>query len=129
MPGRRWTARISCPRSIRPSIHQAAIAVDKPKRLFNVIVDAKGVTVERVKRGRPGYRKARKRAILRQRDAIELFRKLKKGRWGFAGTYAFNFLETAKSFAMLSLQAKLREIQDILDQVLAYDGSSKQSRG
>ena len=129
MPGLRWTARISSPRSIRPSNHQAAIAVEKPKRLFNVIVDAKGVAVERVKRGRPGYRKARKRAILRQRDAIELFRKLKKGRKSFAGTYAFHFLETARTFAMLSLQAKLREIQDDLDQVLAYDGSTKRSDG
>lgn len=129
MPGLRWIARILSPRFIRPSIHQAAITVNKPKRIFKVIVDAKGVAVVRVKRGRPAYRKAKKRAILRQRDAIELFRKLKKARKGFVGTYAFHFLETARTFAMLSLQAKLREIQDNLDQVLTYDGSTKRSGG
>jgi hypothetical protein len=99
------------------------------KPLFKVIVDAKGVVLVKVKRGRPGYRKARKRAILRQRDAIELFRKLKKAGKGFAGAYAFNLLETARTFAMLRLQARLREIQDNLDRVLTYDGSTKQSDG
>lgn len=99
------------------------------KRIFKVIVDAKGVALVRVKRGRPGYRKAKKRAILRQRDAIELFRKLKKARKGIVGTYAFHFPETARAFAMLCLQTKLREVQDNLDQVLAYDGSSKRSGG
>lgn len=103
--------------------------MNNQKRIFKVIVDAKGVAVVRLKRGRPGYRKAKKRAILRQRDAIELFRKLKKSRKGFVGAYAFNFPETARAFAMLCLQAKLREVQDNLDQVLAYDGSSKRSGG
>ena len=99
------------------------------KPIFKVIVDAKGVALVKVKRGRPGYRRARKLAILRQRDAIELFRKLKKAGKGVVGTHTFNFLETARTFAMLRLQAKLREIQDNLDRVLAYDGSAKQNDG
>ncbi|MBI3042118.1 MAG: hypothetical protein HYY78_04745 [Betaproteobacteria bacterium] len=101
------------------------------KPIFKVIVDAKGVVLVKVKRGRPGYRKARKRAILRQRDAIELFRKLNKAGKGkgFVGTYAFHLLETARTFAMLRLQARLREVQDNLDRVLTYDGSTKQSDG
>jgi hypothetical protein len=92
-----------------------------------VVVDSKGVALERIKRGRRGYRKARKQAILRQRDGIELFRKLNKSGKRFAGTYAFHFLETARTFAMLRLQAQLREVQDNLDKVLAYDGSTKRS--
>lgn len=95
--------------------------------IFKVIVNAKGVALEKIKRGRPGFRKAKKSAILRQRDAIELFRKLKTARKGFKGSYAFHFLDTARTFAMLHLQAKEREIQDNLDRVLAYDGSAKQS--
>jgi len=105
------------------------MTVIKRAPIFKVIVDAKGVTLKRIKRGRPGYRKARKRAIIRQRDAIELFRKLKTAGKGFDGSYAFHFLETARTFAMLRLQAKERAIQDNLDQVLAYDGSTKQSGG
>ena len=105
------------------------MTVIKRAPIFKVIVDAKGVTLKRIKRGRPGYRKARKRAIIRQRDAIELFRKLKTTRKGFNGSYAFHFLDTARTFAMLRLQAKERAIQDNLDQVLAYDGSTKQSGG
>lgn len=92
--------------------------------LFKVVVDSKGVALEKLKRGRPGYRKARKDAILRQRDAIELFRKLRATRRGLNGSYAFHFLDTARTFAMLHLQAKEREIQDNLDRVLAYDGSA-----
>lgn len=97
--------------------------------IFKVLVDAKGVVVEKVKRKRPDYRKAKKRAIMRQRDAIELFRKLKTAGKGFDGTYAFHFLETAKAFAMLQLQAKDSKIQDDLDRILAYDGSGKRSSG
>lgn len=95
--------------------------------IFKVVVDSKGVALEKIKRGRPDYRKARKSAILRQRDAIELFRKLKKSRKGFHGSYAFNFLDTARTFAMLQLQAKEHEIQENLDRVLTYDGSSTQT--
>lgn len=95
--------------------------------IFKVVVDSKGVALEKIKQGRPDYRKARKGAILRQRDAIELFRKLKTVRKGFNGSYTFHFLDTARTFAMLHLQAKEREIQENLDRVLAYDGSAKQS--
>lgn len=95
--------------------------------IFSVIINAKGVALEKIKPGRPGYRRARKRAILRQRDAIELYRKLKGARKGFNGTYSFHFLDTAKTFAMLRLQAMEREIQDNLDRVQAYDGTAKSS--
>ena len=97
--------------------------------IFKVVVDSKGVALEKIKRRQSGYRKARKNAILRQRDAIELFRKLKATRRRLNGRYAFHFLATARTFAMLHLQAKEREIQDNLDRVLAYDGSAKQSGG
>ncbi len=95
--------------------------------IFSVIIDAKRVALEKIKPGRPGYRKARKRAILRQRDAIELYRKLKAAGKGFDGTHSFHFLDTAKTFAMLRLQAMEREIQDNLDRVQAYDGTGKTS--
>ena len=97
--------------------------------IFQVTVDAEGVVLQKLKRKHPGYRKARKAAVLRQRDAIELFRKLKSARKGFNGTYAFHFLDTARTFAMLRLQARQGELQDNLDRVLAYDGSAKRSTG
>jgi hypothetical protein len=97
--------------------------------MFQVTVDARGVVLDKLKRKHPGYRKARKRAVLRQRDAIELFRKLKGGRRGFDGTYVFHFLDTARTFAILRLQAKQGELQDNLDRVLAYDGSTKRGAG
>jgi hypothetical protein len=90
--------------------------------IFQVTIDAKGVVLRRLKRKHAGYRKAAKRAIIRQRDAIELFRKLNAAGKGFDGSYSFHFLETARSFAMLRLQAKQSEVQDNLDRVLAYDG-------
>ena len=97
--------------------------------IFKVVVNAKGVTLDRIKRGRPGFRKARKSAILRQRDAIELFSRLKASRKGVAGSYTFHFLDTARTFAMLQLQAKQAAIQDNLDRVLAYDGGTRRGAG
>ena len=96
--------------------------------LFNVIIDAKGVTLRKIEPGRPGYRKASKNVILRQRDAIERYRNLKSAGDGFDGIYSFQFLDTAKTFAMLRLQAMENEIQDNLDRVQAYDGSVKASK-
>ena len=95
--------------------------------IFQVTIDANGVVLEKIKRKHAGYRKAKKAAVLRQRDAIELFRKLKTGRKGLNGAYAFNFLDTARTFAMLRLQAQESAIQDNLDRILAYDGSTKGS--
>jgi hypothetical protein len=88
--------------------------------IFNVIIDAKGVALEKVEPGRPGYRKASKSMILRQRDAIELYQKLKAAGDSFHGTHSFQFLDTAKTFAMLRLRAMEHEIQDNLDQVQAF---------
>jgi len=91
-------------------------------RLFKVTVDAKGVSLETLKRGKRGFRQARKRAILRQRDAIELFQRIRKLRDAKAGSYTFHFLDTARTFALLQLQAKQAALQDNLDRILAYDG-------
>lgn len=95
--------------------------------IFNVIIDAKGVVLEKVEPGRPGYRKASKGVILRQRDAIERYQKLKAAGENFYGTHSFQFLDTAKTFAMLRLRTIEHEIQDNLDQVQAYDGAAKSS--
>jgi len=97
--------------------------------IFNVIIDAKGVALEKLEPGRPGYRKASKDVILRQRDAIERFQKLKAAGDSFHGTHSFQFLDTAKTFAMLRLRAMEHKIQDNLDQILAYDGTAKSSGG
>lgn len=95
--------------------------------IFNVIIDAKGVALEKIEPGRPGYRKASKSVILRQRDAIERYQKLKAAGDSFHGTYSFQFLDTAKTFAVLSLRTMENGIQDNLDRVQAYDGAKKES--
>ncbi|MEK7435537.1 MAG: hypothetical protein AAB150_01485, partial [Pseudomonadota bacterium] len=64
----------------------------------------------------------------RQRDAIERYQKLKAAGDSFYGTHSFQFLDTARTFAMLRLRAMEHEIQDNLDRVQAYDGSVKSSR-
>ena len=96
--------------------------------IFSVTIDAKGVALDRIEPGHRGHRKAAKDAILRQRDAIELFRKLKTAGKGLNGVYCFHFLESARTFAMLHLQGREHEVQDNLDRVLAYDGSAKPHR-
>ena len=105
------------------------MAVTDNTPIFNVIVNAKGVTVEKMKPGRPGYRKASKHVILRQRDAIERYQKLKAAGGRVDGIYSFQFPDTAKTFAMLRLESMEHEIQDNLDRVQAYDGSAKSSSG
>lgn len=96
--------------------------------IFKVTISPKGVALDRIKRGSAGYRKAKKSAIMRQRDAIELFRKLNGSRRRISGSYTFHFLDTARTFAMLYLQSKASEIQDNLNRVLAYDASAKAGR-
>ena len=93
--------------------------------IFSVTIDAKGVALQKIEPGSPAYRKAGKDVILRQRDAIERYRTLKAAGNGFSGIYSFNFLDTAKTFAMLRLQAMETDIQNNLDRVLAYDGTAK----
>jgi hypothetical protein len=92
--------------------------------IFSVIIDAKGVAIEKIRPKGRGYRKAQKSVILRQRDAIERFRKLKAS-GKFNGTYHFQFLDSAKTFAMLRLHAMEHAVQDNLDRVEAYDGTAK----
>ena len=93
--------------------------------IFTVTIDAKGVALEKIEPGRPGYRKAAKGIILRQRDAIERHQKLKAAGAGYYGTYCFQFLDTARTFAMLRLRAMDQELQDNLDRIQAYDGGAK----
>ena len=95
--------------------------------LYNVIIDASGISLAKLEPGGPGYRKASKGAILRQRDALERYRGLKAAGKSFHGVYSFYFLDTAKTFAMLRLAALQHEIQDNLDRVQTYDGSAKSS--
>ena len=95
--------------------------------VFSVTINQQGVALRRIKPGRPGYKKARKAAIIRQRDAIELFQKTKAAGHRFESRYSFHFLETAKTFAMLRLLAMEHAIQDNLDRIQAYDGSKKSS--
>ncbi len=93
--------------------------------LYNVIIDASGVALKQVEPGRPGYRKAAKNVILRQRDAIERYQQLKADAADFHGTYSFRFLETAKTFALLRLRMMEGEIQNNLDRILAVGGHLK----
>ena len=95
--------------------------------IFNVIIDAKGVTLEKIEPGRPGHRKASKDLVLRQRDAIERYQKLKAAGDSFDGTHSFQFLDTAKTFAMLCLRAAEHALQDNLDRVQSYDGTARSS--
>ena len=97
--------------------------------IFSVIIDAKGVVLSKIEAGRPGYRKAGKNMILRERDAIERYRSLKAAGGSVDGAYSFQFVDTAKTFAMLHLEAMEHAIQDNLDRVQAYDGSAKSSSG
>lgn len=93
--------------------------------IFSVTIDAKGVALKRIEpRGR-GYRKASKKVVLRQRDALELHRKLKAAGKDHEGVYVFQFLDTARTFAMLHLQAMEHAIQNNMDRVLAFDGTAK----
>jgi len=95
--------------------------------LYSVTIDAKRVALRKIEPGRAGYRKALKEVILRQRDALELYQSLKAAGKGFDGVYSFQFLHTAKTFAMLRLEAMEHAIQDNLDEVQAYDGTTKSS--
>ena len=95
--------------------------------VFSVIINARGIALRRIKPGRPGYRKASKAMIIRQRDAIDLYQKIKTAGSRFDGRYSFRFLDTAKTFAMLRLLALEHAIQDNLDRIQAYDGTTKSS--
>jgi hypothetical protein len=96
--------------------------------VFSVTIDAKGVALERIKPGRQGAGKTGKQVILRQRDALELHRKLKGAGKGFKGVYVFRFLDTARTFALLHLQAVEHAIHDNMDRVLSFDGTRKPKR-
>ncbi|HEX9788570.1 MAG TPA: hypothetical protein VGB09_11115 [Candidatus Binatia bacterium] len=103
------------------------MAVTSTSPIFNVIIDSKGVTLRKIKPGRPGYSGAKKKVILRQRDAIELFQRLKAADNGLEGVFSFQFLDTAKTFAMLFLEMMEQEIEDNLDRVQTYDGTKDSS--
>ncbi len=96
--------------------------------IFNVIIDKKGITLKKIKSGRAGYDKAKKNVILRERDAIELFQNTKAAEKDIEGVYSFQFLETAKTFAMLHLKVKEDEVANNLDHIQAYNGTADSSR-
>lgn len=96
--------------------------------IFSVTVDANGVAIRKIDPKDRSYRKAAQDAILRQRDAIELFRKLKASRRRIGGVYCFHFLDSARTFALLRLQMLEGEVQDNFDRVLAFDGGEKTKR-
>ena len=93
--------------------------------IFSVTIDANGVAIAKVDPKDRIYRQAVKSAILRQRDAIELFRKLKASRRRFNGVYCFQFLDSARTFALLRLQMQEGEVQDNLDHVLAFGSAGR----
>jgi hypothetical protein len=101
------------------------MAVTDKAPIFKVTIDANGVALQKIEPGRPGYGKASKDVILRQRDAIERYQKLKASPDGFHGIYSFQFLDTAKTFAMLRLRAMEHDVQDNLDRIQTYDESAK----
>ena len=88
--------------------------------IYNVIVDQQGVRLEALAPGSAKFRKAAKQVILRQRDAIERFQKLKAEGKSFEGEHSFQFLDTAKTFAMLRLRQMQRMVEDNLDRVQSY---------
>ena len=90
------------------------------KPMFSVTINANGVAIAKIEPKDRLYRKAVKSAIYLQRDAIELFRKLKASRRRFNGVYCFHFLDSARTFALLRLQMQEGEVQDNLDHVLAF---------
>ena len=96
--------------------------------IFRVTISAHGVAVDRIDPGHSGYRKASKTMILRQRDAIEHFRNLKTAGKGYDGVHCFQFLDSARTFAMLRLQAMEHDVQKNLDRVLAFDQAEKAKR-
>ena len=91
--------------------------------IFTVVIDARTVSIRKVKPGGRGYAAAKKKSILRQRDAIEHFQHLKAAGKGFDGAFSFQILETAKTFAMLVLQAISQAVHANIDRVQVYDGS------
>jgi hypothetical protein len=93
--------------------------------IYNVIVDQQGVRLERLEPGGAKHRKASKQVILRQRDAIERFQRLKSEGGRFDGVHSFQFLDTARTFAMLRLRAMQHDIEDNLDRVQSYDNAAK----
>jgi hypothetical protein len=101
--------------------------VSKKDTIYSVFINGPSVVVRRLKPGHGGYRKAHKKMILRHRDAIERFQTLKKSRKSFNGLHSFQFLDSARTFAMLHLALLESQVQGTLDQVLAYDGSKKSS--
>jgi hypothetical protein len=93
------------------------------KPIYRVTIGGKGTSgteIDRIAPGSKHHRKTDKASVLRHRDAIELFRKLKSDGKGFEGVYLFNFLDSARTFSVLYLQYVARSVQDNLDRVLQY---------
>ncbi|MDP6426500.1 MAG: hypothetical protein QF393_00630 [Rhodospirillales bacterium] len=97
--------------------------------MFNVIVNAAGVSIAKVPPASPNYAKASEGMILRDRDAILRFNELNARRKRLTGCFSFQHLDTARTFAMLCLEDRQQGMADNIDRVLAYDGSGPSSNG
>jgi hypothetical protein len=89
--------------------------------LYTVIVKASDVEVSRLEPGAADYEKASGDAILRERDAIELFGQ-QESTGHRDGVYTFHNLDNAKTFALLHLQAMEAQVESALDRIQAYEG-------
>lgn len=97
--------------------------------LYNVTVNAGGVAIQKLAAASPGYAKAKEKMILRDRDAILRFNELNASRKRLTGSYSFQHLDSARTFAMLCLEDRQQRLADNIDRVLAYDGDGPSSDG
>lgn len=88
--------------------------------LFNVTVKASGVRIEKVLPANSDYAKASQNMILRHRDAIVHFKNKSASSRRFTGTYSFQHIDTARTFAMLYLERMQQDVEDNIDRILAY---------
>lgn len=89
--------------------------------LYSVRVEASDVEITRLEPGTDAYEEANGKAILRERDAIELFGEQKET-GDRDGVYTFHNLDNAKTFALLHLQSLEAQVESALDRIEAYQG-------
>ena len=90
--------------------------------MFNVSIEGLRASMRSVKPGKRGYDKARKNAILRERDAIALFNQLATQGKTLDGVYSFQSLDIAKTFALMHLKSLEHQIAGNLDRVQVFKG-------
>ena len=90
--------------------------------LFTVTVNGSTVRVDRLPAEDNNYRALSEQVILRERDAIQLFRDKKDQGEDLDGIYVFANLENARSYALLQLMTIQERVADNLDEIQAYTG-------